>query len=287
MPDSVVKKIKINGESRLIAATYDDAVDTPIKDKYITKSESYTKDEVDLELAKKANSADVYTKDEANSTFLKDADVYTKDEINSSFVGKTEVYTTTDSDDRYQQKNLSNSINVNEIPVTTVEEALSKLNEEIITTRADMNTKFVKTDEIENYVDEYIETIVDNGELEVKATVNKSIEFKTDSFISLSNPEEPYQIIKIWVVDATSIDDSDSVKIELDQTEAAVLTASYIRTGAVYEIYQKALICKNIDGTVFLRVSNNNNYWGTFSARILTQGEPSSKTVTFMVYKEG
>jgi hypothetical protein len=271
MPDSVVKKIKINGESRLIAATYDDAVDTPIKDKYITKSESYTKDEVDLELAKKANSADVYT----------------KDEINSSFVGKTEVYTTTDSDDRYQQKNLSNSINVNEIPVTTVEEALSKLNEEIITTRADMNTKFVKTDEIENYVDEYIETIVDNGELEVKATVNKSIEFKTDSFISLSNPEEPYQIIKIWVVDATSIDDSDSVKIELDQTEAAVLTASYIRTGAVYEIYQKALICKNIDGTVFLRVSNNNNYWGTFSARILTQGEPSSKTVTFMVYKEG
>lgn len=271
MPDSVVKKIKINGESRLIAATYDDAVDTPIKDKYITKSESYTKDEVDLELAKKANSADVYT----------------KDEINSSFVGKTEVYTTTDSDDRYQQKNLSNSINVNEIPVTTVEEALSKLNEEIITTRADMNTKFVKTDEIENYVDEYIETIVENGELEVKATVNKSIEFKTDSFISLSNPEEPYQIIKIWVVDATSIDDSDSVKIELDQTEAAVLTASYIRTGAVYEIYQKALICKNIDGTVFLRVSNNNNYWGTFSARILTQGEPSSKTVTFMVYKEG
>lgn len=152
------------------------------------------------------------------------------------------------------------------------------------TLEATVNSDCVKTTGLDGTLRTFF---TNNPDFTVPAAVNKTIEFVTDSSISLSNPEEsPYQIVKVVVCDSEQIGDTEKVIVKLDETESTALARSYIEKGAIYEIYKKILIGKNKDGDTTVYTSSYNS-WGDFSLRILTNGEPSNKQVTFMIYKEG
>lgn len=156
--------------------------------------------------------------------------------------------------------------------------------EDLTELAAEVHTDYVKTEDVDTTIENFF---TNNPDFTVPAVVNKSIEFVTDSSISLSNPEEsPYQIVKVVVCDSEQIGDTEKVIVKLDETESTALARSYIEKGAIYEIYKKILIGKNKDGDTTVYTSSYNS-WGDFSLRVLTNGEPSNKQVTFMIYKEG
>lgn len=155
---------------------------------------------------------------------------------------------------------------------------------DLTTLEATVNTDCIKTTGLEGALRTFF---INNPGFTVPATINKSIDFITDSSISLNNSEEnPYQIIKVIVCAADSIGDTETVVIKLDENESDGLARSFIEEGATYEVYKRVLVGKNIDGDASVYMSSNNS-WGTFSLRIFTNGEPSTKKVTFMIYKEG
>lgn len=319
MPTDVVKNIKIGDVSRPIAATYDAENDTAIHSKYLklttfyptnedgtlntsaslymktadadskyrTIENSYTKTEIDTQLASKADNTNVYTKTEtdtllsskadatnvytkteADSAFIKSANMYDKDTIDSTFIkitdadskyrtqndsySKTEVDTKFADKESYQSKTLTQSITLDEIERTTVEGAIRGLVDGISGTRADLNTNYVKNENLKDSVSTAITELAEEGLIEVKTTQTKRVTFRKGiQNLDLSKTDGFDQYLKVIIYDSSVSTDTISANIDLDYSETlgsgtrTPVNAGYLKTGAKYEIYKNVLVMEN------------------------------------------
>ena len=228
----------------------------------------YTKTEADTLLALKADATSVYTKSEADSTFIKTTNMYDKDTIDSTFLtitdaagsyrtkadsySKNEVDNSFATKQDYQTKNLAQSFTLDEVERTTVEDAISGLVQGINTTRADLNTNYVKNANLKDSVSTAITELAEEGLIEVKTTQTKRVTFRKGiQNLDLSKTDGFEQYLKIIIYDSSVSTDTISANIDLDYAESlgsgtrTPVNAGYLKTGAKYEIYKNVLVMEN------------------------------------------
>lgn len=275
--------------------------------KYRTIDESYTTTKTDELLASKANAtdvyskkdiddkfADVYSKEDADNTFFTEADIYTKEQIDNAFKS---YYTTDDVDTKfatkqdYQPKTLEKSITLDEVERTTVESAIGALVQGINTTRATLNTDYVKNADLKDSVSTTITELAEEGLIEVKTTQTKRISFKTGiQNLVLSKTDGFDQYLKVIIYNSSVSTDTISANIDLDYAESlgsgtrTPVNAGYLKTGAKYEIYKNVLVMENNMGDKTI-VTSTQPQWTTFAIGTNISTEDTKFSV--IIYEEG
>lgn len=275
--------------------------------KYRTIDESYTTTKTDELLASKANAtdvyskkdiddkfADVYSKEDADNTFFTEADIYTKEQIDNAFKS---YYTTDDIDTKfatkkdYQPKTLEKSITLDDKERTTVEDAISGLVQGINTTRATLNTDYVKNADLKDSVSTTITELAEEGLIEVKTTQTKRITFKKGiQNLDLSKTDGFDQYLKVIIYDSSVSTDTISANIDLDYAESlgsgtrTPVNAGYLKTGAKYEIYKNVLVMENNMGDKTI-VTSTQPQWTTFAIGTNISTEDTKFSV--IIYEEG
>ena len=295
-------------------------------EKYRTKEDSYTETEVDTALAlkanatdvysktdtdallaAKANTTDVYSKTDADSTFIKSADMYDKNTIDTNFLKVADAegsyrkindsYSQTDADNKfatkqdYQPKTLAQSITLDEVERTTVESAIGALVQGINGTRADLNTNYVKNENLKDSVSTAITELAEEGLIEVKTTQTKRISFRKGiQNLDLSKTDGFDQYLKIIIYDSSVSTDTISANIDLDYSEDSKsgtrtpVNAGYLKTGAKYEIYKNVLVMENNMGDKTIATSTQPQ-WTTFAIGTNISTEDTKFSV--IIYEEG